>query len=292
MNTAVFIEYTFDSPAVSGVSVGNSGNGQSSYNAQLENGATTSVTDGMQGDGSLQLDAAYSQHLRLPDLTTGTGGLTFAFWFRSSGSGNWARLLDFGNGGGSDSIYLSIVKGFLVADVFGSQPKYVMDLNNVNCSASNFCVAKINDRAYCLGSFYGCLWGSNDCTVSADCDKYKDTQYLEFYSDADCVGASGGWQQQVCLETIDTHVLAVNDNVWRHVAWTLQPSGVWTVYINGTGVWNASGQAYPQAVNRNSNFLGKSYSAADPYFNGAIDDFRMYQTALSAGAVKALYTGE
>jgi hypothetical protein len=37
------------------------------------------------------------------------------------------------------------------------------------------------------------------------------------------------------------------------------------------------------------NWIGRSQYSADPYFNGKIDDFRIYRGALSASAVLALY---
>jgi hypothetical protein len=36
------------------------------------------------------------------------------------------------------------------------------------------------------------------------------------------------------------------------------------------------------------NWIGRSQYGADPYFNGKIDDFRIYQGALSAAEVAAL----
>jgi hypothetical protein len=38
------------------------------------------------------------------------------------------------------------------------------------------------------------------------------------------------------------------------------------------------------------NWLGRSLFAADPLFNGSIDDFRIYQRALSATEISALLT--
>jgi len=90
-------------------------------------------------------------------------------------------------------------------------------------------------------------------------------------------------------------VAGVNDNVWRHFAWTLSYSGTstvvstWTVYINGQQVWTMTGLPYPNAVARANNYLGKSDWSNDPYFAGAIDSFNMYYTVLSASDVRFLY---
>ena len=80
----------------------------------------------------------------------------------------------------------------------------------------------------------------------------------------------------------------VNDNVWRHFAWTLTSSGAWVVYINGVSAWTSTGRYYPNAMTRTNNYIGKSNNP-DPYYTGAIDEFRIYSTALGASAVYALY---
>jgi hypothetical protein len=84
----------------------------------------------------------------------------------------------------------------------------------------------------------------------------------------------------------------VNDGVWRHIVWTLDPLGVWKVYLNGALVWQATGYIYPNAITRTSNFLGKSNWAGDPVFNGVMDEFRMYNRVLVASEVQILYSGD
>ena len=85
--------------------------------------------------------------------------------------------------------------------------------------------------------------------------------------------------------------VSVNDNVWRHVAWTIDVSGNWVLYVNGVDVWDLVG-GYPTNVVRTRNFLGYSYLDTNPYFNGAIDDFRVYNGyVLSATEVSNLYYG-
>ena len=68
----------------------------------------------------------------------------------------------------------------------------------------------------------------------------------------------------------------VNNNVWVHAVWTISPSGDWTVYLDGSIVAAQSGLTYPTAISRLSNNLGKSNWGSDPYFNGAMRDFRIY----------------
>jgi hypothetical protein len=83
-----------------------------------------------------------------------------------------------------------------------------------------------------------------------------------------------------------------NDNVWRHVVWTISPTGIWNVYVNGAiNVSNYTG-VYPLLTTRTSNFIGKSnwLPIGDPYFNGGIDDFRYYNRAITADEVSLIYS--
>eukprot|EP01036_Dinobryon_divergens_P061773 gene61773-biopygen27032 len=89
--------YRFDS--VSGSRVGNIASGSVVYDATLMNGATVS-------NNQLLLSAASSQYMSIGNFTTGTAGLTFATWYKSDNSGDYARIFDFGNGQDADNILL------------------------------------------------------------------------------------------------------------------------------------------------------------------------------------------
>ena len=96
-SNALQLYYRFDS--VSGSSVGDIASGSVVYNAILQNGAVVS-------NNELMLSDAKSQYMSINSFTTGNGGLTFASWWRSDSSGNWARIMDFGNGRASDNIVI------------------------------------------------------------------------------------------------------------------------------------------------------------------------------------------
>ena len=84
-------------------------------------------------------------------------------------------------------------------------------------------------------------------------------------------------------------VLLANDNVWRHVTWTLDTTGVWVVYINGVVAISQGGFPYPTAVSRANNYLGRSSWNTDPYFTGAIDEFRYYSRVLTQSDVNNVF---
>ena len=84
-----------------------------------------------------------------------------------------------------------------------------------------------------------------------------------------------------------TNVLTTN--AWHHAVVTLSENTC-TLYIDGVSVGtNTSMTIHPSDLgNTANNFIGKS-QFANPYFNGKIDEFRIYNIALTADQVTTLY---
>lgn len=82
---------------------------------------------------------------------------------------------------------------------------------------------------------------------------------------------------------------ALPTGTWVHVAVTLSGS-IGTLYVNGIEVGsNANMFLAPFRIwDSNQNWIGRSQNSSDPYFNGKIDDFRIYRGALSARDVASL----
>ena len=78
-------------------------------------------------------------------------------------------------------------------------------------------------------------------------------------------------------------------NAWVHVAFTLQGS-VGTIYINGVASGtNASMTLNPASLgSTDQNYIGRSQWTADPAFGGSIDEFRLYNRALTADDVLSM----
>ena len=76
---------------------------------------------------------------------------------------------------------------------------------------------------------------------------------------------------------------------WVHVAVTLSGSTA-TLYVDGSqvGANTAMTRAPFRLDSTESNWLGRSQYPADPYFNGKVDDFRIYNGAMTAEQVAAL----
>jgi hypothetical protein len=80
---------------------------------------------------------------------------------------------------------------------------------------------------------------------------------------------------------------------WTHVAVTLS-GRVCKLYVNGTvvGVNNDMFLAPFRLQSTNRNWLGRAQNSTFPYFNGRIDDFRIYRGALGADDLVAMMNGQ
>ena len=92
------------------------------------------------------------------------------------------------------------------------------------------------------------------------------------------------------VQTIDT-TYTFPTGTWTPVALTLSGS-TGTLDVNGTAVGsNAAMSKNPASFGDTSqNYIGKSQWSNDPYLNGSVDDFRVYNHALSAADIAALAT--
>ncbi len=79
--------------------------------------------------------------------------------------------------------------------------------------------------------------------------------------------------------------------VWSHIAVTMGPSGV-QIYIDGEeAAESAEFTVNPLEFKPIFNYIGRSQSTGDPMFFGDIDDFRVYNYALSASEIAVLAKG-
>jgi Concanavalin A-like lectin/glucanases superfamily len=77
---------------------------------------------------------------------------------------------------------------------------------------------------------------------------------------------------------------------WQHVAITVAGT-VGTLYVAGTqAAQNAAMTLSPSSLGiTTQNWLGRSQFSLDAYLTGQIDNFRIYNRALSAAEVKQLF---
>ena len=66
-------------------------------------------------------------------------------------------------------------------------------------------------------------------------------------------------------------------------------SGTASLYVDGTMVSMASSFLPPQALGLNYAFIGKSQFGVDPFIDAQIDEFRVYNRALSASEIQTVF---
>lgn len=82
---------------------------------------------------------------------------------------------------------------------------------------------------------------------------------------------------------------AVPLGTWHHVAVVYELSGDMTFYIDGQPDGTASNMPTPHPNESSDLFIGRDSQAAGYYFDGAVDDVRIYDLALSTAEIDALY---
>ncbi|HUO08303.1 MAG TPA: LamG-like jellyroll fold domain-containing protein [Phycisphaerae bacterium] len=90
-----------------------------------------------------------------------------------------------------------------------------------------------------------------------------------------------------------TGTSAIPTNQWVHIAVTFS-NRLATLYVNGIAVGsNANMDFPPYEINGGmpNTWIGRSQFSSDPYLNGKIDDFRIYRSAMPAGQLYTLATG-
>jgi hypothetical protein len=77
---------------------------------------------------------------------------------------------------------------------------------------------------------------------------------------------------------------------WHHVAVVIDSKAMrLTLYLDGVQVGSAATTILPKDLgNTTQNWLGKSQYPADAYFTGSLDEFRIYNRALSAAEIRYL----
>ncbi|APR80540.1 Arabinan endo-1,5-alpha-L-arabinosidase [Minicystis rosea] len=80
---------------------------------------------------------------------------------------------------------------------------------------------------------------------------------------------------------------------WVHVAVVLQKPNAW-IYVNGQVAASSATMIHAPADlgSTSQNWIGRSQFAADPYLHGVLDEFRIYDRALSGAEIAALVSLE
>ncbi|MCT4580776.1 MAG: T9SS type A sorting domain-containing protein [Flavobacteriales bacterium] len=81
----------------------------------------------------------------------------------------------------------------------------------------------------------------------------------------------------------------VTDNTWKHIVATIDGS-VWKIWIDGVLTRTYDSQHNNSDYRSTANLeIGRYFATSTQYFDGVIDDFRMYDRALTEQEVEILY---
>jgi hypothetical protein len=87
-------------------------------------------------------------------------------------------------------------------------------------------------------------------------------------------------------DTNDTFGTGMSLNVEHQVVFTHDPdTGIEALYLDGVQTGHSAATVDPSTTNYLNHFLGRSNFYQDPFLNGSIDEFRIYNSALSATQV-------
>jgi hypothetical protein len=155
--------------------------------------------------------------------------------------------------------------------------------------------AWINPSTYPASGTYGTI-------VSSQCDSCIAGATISTQGGNGHGGIHGGILFQIGLESIGFTVtayegttnVAVPLNQWSHIVATWKSGDTKKVYINGQLVTNWT-TILTGNIKYNTNTeldIGRQSDYPDRYFNGLIDDVRIYNRALSASEILQLYRGQ
>lgn len=82
---------------------------------------------------------------------------------------------------------------------------------------------------------------------------------------------------------------AIELNKWQFFAVTIDTSGNVVIYKNGSAVATGT-STWPWGVTRTNNYIGKSNWSADSYYQGYMDDIRVFDYAMTAAEISTVYT--
>jgi hypothetical protein len=153
-----------------------------------------------------------------------------------------------------------------------------------------------------LGDFTIATWVNLNSLVSAD-------RIFDFGPNTDrymCLLAHNGFSPQFSItaaggntaESIYGNAI-LGTGGWHHLAVTLtgnEGNGVGILYVDGVAVGTNSTMSHTPGmigdlINDVNNWIGRSQFSGDPYLNGKVDDFRIYNGAVNAAGIAAIMAG-
>ena len=90
-----------------------------------------------------------------------------------------------------------------------------------------------------------------------------------------------------------SNTVSLRSDVWTHVAFTVDTSaGEAKVYKNGSLAYTVTIGTGSGIATGNDFYIGRYFNASEAYWNGKIDQARIFNTALTQSQITALSRGE
>jgi len=192
-------------------------------------------------------------------------------------------------------LFIRIISICFLFFIFFARPVSAAATNAYNFDGGDYAsmsniVADLNGQSAMTIS----LWAKFTDTSAAHCLFGHTGGKLYFCFDGDgTIGAPGkliAGQNSGADANISTNTVTLNDNTWYHLVVVYSASD-WTIYVNGAsepldkrpfaGTLNGLGSG--------DFYVGYSSSLGNKFFDGVMDDFQVYNTALDQTAVTSLY---
>ena len=249
--------------------------------------------------GSQSLLSNTSSYISIPTLAlnTYTNGLTIAFWFYRSGTGTETfltfgsdamKIISFGTGT-QYNMYFEIA-GYNIIYTFTTINTWnhfaiTLTYSTNNTSTWKLYIDGILNSTYTNKPYPTTTYSTNSIgQITGYMDDFR--IYQNVLSDAEILNVSNN----TLSNTKDLTTLTdFSDDTWKHVVWTMTPESTWKLYVNNALINTYTGMAYPNVIQRSTNYIGSGYLTTDRYPCGFIGDFRMYNATLSSDNVTSLY---
>jgi hypothetical protein len=99
---------------------------------------------------------------------------------------------------------------------------------------------------------------------------------------------SDPWKGENPATPPSENAITITDGVWHHVACTWESGGTVALYIDSQAIWDTT--AYnPNSWKCNIMTIGAANERTNRRLNGYLDEFRMYDEALEAADIEAIY---
>jgi hypothetical protein len=113
--------------------------------------------------------------------------------------------------------------------------------------------------------------------------------YLDNTTDKPVFSIYIGATQYTYTATNFIDVAMRTDNTHRNIGIVMNPNGTFKYYLNGGLHRTTTGNQYPNAIARTTNYIGLGSNALTTYLNGGIGEFRMYNTMKTDADMLAYY---